>query len=394
MAVDLVGLVMQYLTPDRIGRIAAAFNLDSKSAQSVAEVSVPSLLAELASLAVQPGGAQKVVDAVRQHSGTLDSRSNAVGGSANQAVLADKGTQWFSSLFGDQSHSALTGAVAKFCGLSQAASEALLGLLFPVVLGTISKQLGTSSINASSLTRLLASQKDNIAAALPSGFTDLLRGTGLLGALSAAAGTVSAAVNQASMAASTATDGGSRAATVVTDQASRADTTATRAASDAGAGADSLAAPGSFNWLYWIIPALILAALIAWFFASNRPEQIAQPPVNPTTQNLMLAGVDVGKEIAGGFENLRTALEGITDADSAKAALPKLQSAKGQIDKVNGLIGQLSPEQRKILAGLVNQFMPTINPLFDKVLTIPGVAELIKPTIDGLRTNLAALATT
>ena len=58
MAVNLVRMVMQYLTPDRIGRIAAAFNLDSKSAQSVAEVSVPSLLAGLASLALQPGGAQ------------------------------------------------------------------------------------------------------------------------------------------------------------------------------------------------------------------------------------------------------------------------------------------------------------------------------------------------
>src|SRR6516164_938851 len=394
MAVDLVGMVMQYLTPDRIGRIAAAFNLDSKSARSVAEVSIPSLLAGLASLALQPGGAQKVVDAVRQHSGTLHSRANAVGGSANQAVLADKGTQWFSSLFGDQNHSALTGAVAKFCGLSQAASEALLGLFFPVVLGTISKQLGTSRLNASSLTRLLASQKDNIAAALPSEFADLLRGTGLLGALSSAAGAVSAAANQAAMAASTATDGGSRAATVVTDQASRAATTATRAGSDAGAGANSLTAPGSFNWLYWIIPALILAALIAWFFASNRPEQIAQSPVSPTTQNLMVAGVDVGKELVGGLENLRAALQGVTDADSAKAALPKLQDAKGQIDKVNGLIGQLSPEQRKILAGLVNQFMPTIKSLIDKVLAIPGVAELIKPTIDGLRTTLAALTTT
>jgi hypothetical protein len=372
MAVNLVGMVMQYLTPDRIGRIAAAFNLDSKSAQSVAEVSVPSLLAGLASLALQPGGAQKVVDAVRQHSGTLDSRANAVGGSTNQAVLADKGTQWFSSLFGDQNHSALAGAVAKFCGLNRAASEALLGLFFPVVLGTISKQLSASSINASSLTRLLASQQDNIAAALPSGFADLLRGTGLLGALSGAAGTDSAAANQASM----------------------ADTTATRVGSDAGVGADSLAAPGSFNWLYWIIPALILAALIAWFFASNRAEQVVQPPVSPTTQNLMLAGVDVGKEMAGGLENLRTVLRGVTDADSAKAALPKLQDAKGQIDKVNGLIGQLSPEQRKILAGMVNQFMPTINPLFDKVLAIPGVAELIKPTIDGLRTTLAALTTT
>ena len=146
--------------------------------------------------------------------------------------------------------------------------------------------------------------------------------------------------------------------------------------------------------MYWIIPALVLAALIAWFFASNRLEHVAQPPVKPTTQNLTLAGVDVGKEMAGGLENLRTVLQGVTDADSAKAALPKLQDAKGQIDKVNGLIGRLSPEQRKTFAGLVNQFMPTLNPLFDRVLSIPSVDELIKPTIDGLRTTLAALTTT
>jgi hypothetical protein len=59
MAVNLVGMVKQYLTPDRIGRIAAAFNLDSKSAQSVAEASVPSLLAGLASLALQQAGRRR-----------------------------------------------------------------------------------------------------------------------------------------------------------------------------------------------------------------------------------------------------------------------------------------------------------------------------------------------
>ena len=143
MAVNLVGVIMQYLTPNRIGRIAAALNLDSKSAQSVAQVSVPSLLAGLASVVLQPG-AQKVVDAVRQHAGTLDSRSRSIGGSTNQAVLADKGTQWLSLLFGDQNQAALAGAVAKFCGPSQAASEALLGLFFPVVLGTISEALPDS----------------------------------------------------------------------------------------------------------------------------------------------------------------------------------------------------------------------------------------------------------
>ena len=145
MAVNLVGMVMQYLTPDRIGRIAAAFGIDPKSAQSAAEVSVSSLLAGLASIALKPALAPELVDAVREHAGALDSRSKAVGGSTNQAALADKGTQWLSSLFGDQNQTALAGAVAKFCGLSQAASEALLGLFFPVVLGTIAKQLGGST---------------------------------------------------------------------------------------------------------------------------------------------------------------------------------------------------------------------------------------------------------
>jgi hypothetical protein len=390
MAVNLVEMVIQYLTPGRIGRIAAAFNLDSKSAQRAAEVSVPSLLAGLASIALKPTEAPKLVDAVREHAGGLDSRSNAVGGSTNQAVLADKGTQWLSSLLGDQNQTALAGAVAKFCGLSQAASEALLGLFFPVVLGTIAKQLGASNLNASSLTRVLASQKDNIADALPSGFAELLQGTGLLGALSGAADKVSVAANQASRAAAIATNAGSRAATAVTDQASRAAATTARTATRTRA--DTLTVPASFNWLYWIIPALILAALVvAWFFASNRPEQVGQPPVKTTTQSLTVGGVDVGKEIIECLEMLRTALQGVTDADSAKAALPKLQDAKGQIDKVNGLIGQLSPKQRKILTGLVNQFMPALNSLFDKVLTIPGVAELIKPTIDELRTTLAGM---
>jgi len=369
MAVNLIELIMQYLTPETIERIAAAFNLDSKTTQGAAKVSIPSLLAGLTGTAMQPGGAQKLVDAVKQHAGALDNFSSAIGGSTNQSALADKGAQWLSTLLGGSNQSALVGAVAKFCGLSQGASGSLLGLLTPVVLGTIFKQQGSSGLNASSLTNLLAGQKDNIAAALPSGFADLLRGSGLLGALGGA-DSVSAAANKAS----------------------RIDTVAARAANEAKLRADARAAPGSFNWLYWVIPALILAALIAWFFAGNRSEQVAQPPVKTTTQGLTVGGVDISKEISGGLETVRNSLQGVTDADSAKIALPKLQDAKAQIDKVNDLVGQLAPEQRKVVAGLVNQFMPTLNPLFDKVLAIPGVAELIKPIVDQLRTTLTTLA--
>jgi hypothetical protein len=47
--------------------------------------------------------------------------------------------------------------------------------------------------------------------------------------------------------------------------------------------------------------------------------------------------------------------------------------------------------ERRILSGLVNPVMPTLNQLFDKVLAIPGVADVLKPAIDALRLKLAAL---
>ena len=141
--------------------------------------------------------------------------------------------------------------------------------------------------------------------------------------------------------------------------------------------------------LFRSIPLLAIVALLIYFFA--RPsEQLTQQGVT-AVQGLTVGGLDIGKQVTDSITNLRTTLAGITDASSAQAALPKLREVTAQIDKVDGLLGQLSPEQRKVLAGVVNPLMPSLNQLFDRVLAIPGVAELLKPTIDALRTKLAAL---
>ena len=103
-------------------------------------------------------------------------------------------------------------------------------------------------------------------------------------------------------------------------------------------------------------------------------------------------GLDVGKQLTDSISSLRSTLGSVTDATTAQAALPKLQDVTAQIDRVDGLIGQMTPEQRKLIAGIVNPLMPTINQLFDKVLAIPGVAEFLKPTIDTLKAKLAILA--
>ena len=285
-------------------------------------------------------------------------------GGANRSSLIEKGSQMLSSLLGGREQTALVDAVGKYAGLGQSASGSLLGMLAPVVMGTISKEQGTRSLDAGGIANLLASQKDNIAAALPAGFSNLLGGTGLLDSLGGAA----------------------RTATAAAGQTARVTTSAARAIGDTGQRAGGAAA---LNWLYWLIPLLAIAALLIYFFA--RPaEQVAQQGVT-AVQGLTVGGLDVAKQVTDSVTSLRTTLGSITDAASARAALPKLQEVTTQIDRVDALLGQLSPEQRKVLAGMVNPLMPSLNQLFDKVLTIPGVDELLKPTIEALRVKLAVL---
>ena len=76
MAVNLVSLIMQFLTPDMIGRIASALGLDRTNTQTAIGAAIPGLLAGLSGVAAQPGGAQKLVDTVRQQTGALGSFAN------------------------------------------------------------------------------------------------------------------------------------------------------------------------------------------------------------------------------------------------------------------------------------------------------------------------------
>jgi hypothetical protein len=368
MAINLVSLVMQFLTPDMIGRIATALGLDRNVTQTAISALIPALLAGLSNTATQPGGAQKLVDAARQHNGTLGNFANMLG-TGGQSSFIEKGSQMLSALVGGGEQNSLAQAVAKFTGIGQGTAGSLLGLLAPVVMGTIGQQRQQGrSLDTSGIAALLASQKDNIAAALPSGFSNLLSGTGLLDSLGSAARTATAAGSQAAQVAGS----------------------AARVVGDTGRRAADVAASNSLKWLYWLIPIAAVLALLIYLFA--RPaEQVVQQGVT-TAQSLMVSGLDIGKQVTDSISSLRTTLGGITDVASAQAALPKLQEVTAQIDKVAGMTGQLSPEQRKLLAGLVNPFMPTLNQLFDKVVAIPGVAEMLKPTIDVLKDRLAALA--
>ena len=368
MASNLVSLVMQFLTPDMVGRIATALGFDRNKVQSAISGAVPALLAAFNDVATQPGGAQKLADAARQQTGSFGNLASLLA-AGDQSSLLDKGSQLLSSLVSGQNQNALIGAITKFTGLGQGASGSLLEMLAPIVMGTIGQhQSAAGALNANGIANLFASQKDNIAAALPSGFDKLLSGTGLSNSLGDAAGMTTAAGSEAT----------------------RTATSAARAVGDTGQRAASAAAASS-NWLYWLVP-IAAAVALAVFFAARPTEQVVQQGMKQA-ENLVPGGADIGKQISTSIASVRTTLDGVSDVASAQAALPKLQEVTAQIVKTGGAVGQLTAEQRKAIAEVINPLMPAVNQVCDKVLAIPGVAEVLKPSVDTLKARLTAFVT-
>lgn len=170
MATNLVTLIMQFLTPDMIGRIANTLGIGRSDTSTAVDAAVPAILAALTGVAARPGGPQKLANAVKQESGVLDRFAGILGGD-NQRSFVDRGSQMLSSLLGDRDQSALANAVGKYSGLGSSTGGSLLGALAPVVMGAIAQQQG-NRIDGGGIANLLTSQKDSIAAALPRASAD------------------------------------------------------------------------------------------------------------------------------------------------------------------------------------------------------------------------------
>jgi hypothetical protein len=174
MATNLISLVMQFLSPDMVCRIAAALGLDRN--QSAIDGAVPALLAAFNYTATQPGGAQKLANAAKRQTSSLGNFASVLA-DGEQSSLFENGSQMLASLVSGRDQNAITEAIAEFTGLEEGSSGSVLGILTPIIMGTIAKhQSAAGSLDANGIANLFASQKDNIAAALPSGFCSLLSG--------------------------------------------------------------------------------------------------------------------------------------------------------------------------------------------------------------------------
>jgi hypothetical protein len=366
---NLVSIIMQLLTPDLIGRLAAMLGVDKSVVQKATGASIPAILAGLGGLADQGGGAGKIVDAInRLDPNILGTIASTIGGQG-QGALATAGTNILGSLLGGSTLSALTAALTKYAGLNQTSAGSLIGTLAPLVLGALGQQQRSLGLDAGGLARLLQGQKDNIAQALPGDFSRLLAGSGLLDGLGSS--------------------------TTVTAKTANAESV--RANS-------GMSAIGSASWLPWLI-GLIALAIAAWLL-SDRPSapptpsatQPAAPTASSTTTTpaappkIVIGDADIGAQLSGIVDTLKTVLPTMKDDASANAAKAKLADAAAQIDKLSGLAGQLPADGKKALAALALAGLQAVQPMIDQALANSAVAAIAKPALDGIKDKLTALS--
>jgi hypothetical protein len=204
MAIDLTSLVSDYLTPQLVARIASAIGVNPTVAQNLVDAAVPAIIGALGNAASAPGGAKKISDAVSNADPDLLTKLSTSLNAGN-ADVASGGTGALSGILGGSGLSSLAGALAQFAGVPQAAAQSTIGAAGQAVVGVLGQQDPSLWSDSAAIGNLLASQKDIVSAALPSGLANLLSRSGLIsGAGGMAAGAAVAASGAASSASSAA----------------------------------------------------------------------------------------------------------------------------------------------------------------------------------------------
>ena len=176
----------------------------------------------------------------------------------------------------------------------------------------------------------------------------------------------------------------------------------------------------------WIIGVVVVAAL-GWFGLQYMNNSAAPGTDNPATgvidrsenatnaiteqaedaatnaatealakaQESMPAGIDLSKisgGLEGAFSSAGNAVSGITDVQSAQAALPELEQASSAISGLGNTIARLPDAAKGPLAGIISGGLATLQPMLEKATAIPGVGDVIGPVVTPMMQKLEGMA--
>ena len=380
MSFNLVDLVKDQFGGPALGQLGALLGEDNNKTEAALGAAVPGLLNGLTSSAKADGGAS-LFDAVNNQDDSLLDNIGGLLTGGNSSNVMNQGSNLLGSLLGNGAMGGLASAVSGLTGIGGKSSSGLMGLLMPIVLGIVKRKIfggGGFSQNAGGLLSLLDGQKDNVQAAMPNGFQAQLQSSGFMDQLSSMGSGAAGAVGGAASAAGGAVSG---AAGAVGNAAGNA--------ADAVGDTAGRAASGGGGLLKKFLPiaAILAVVFLGWkMLTGGKAPEV--PNVSANLPSVDVEGVNVGDEIGGIFGGATDAIGGITDVDSATAAVPALNEVSGKVDGLAGIWDKIPEAGRGPMSSLVGDHMGKLTPLLDKANEIPGVAGILGPITGPLMEKL------
>jgi len=337
---------------------------------------VPALLTAFAKLASTNSGASTLATSL----GGLDLKTlgNLAGllGGGQASGLGSIGGSLLSSLLGNNL-GGLVGTIASFAGMQPGIMKTLLTYLAPIVLGTVANSFKGAKPDAAGLTRLFSEQQDNIKAALP-------RGLSL-----ADFDTTSASPRRA--------------------EETRGVHRHEEPASAFPSWLPLLLLPllGLVGWALWPKPQPAPRAVVV-----NETVRREGPLVVDRTEVIETEGkkvvadaveekislapdmvevLKVGENLTGLFGNLGKVLGTVTDEDSARAAIPQLSDYAPMLESLQKSTVALPEAGRSTIVELVTKNMGSLQKVIDTVMAIPGVKEILGPTVTPMIETISKL---
>lgn len=180
---NLVALILRSYDATRLGQLAAGLGVSDDALRKALAAAVPAIIAGFAGLSSRPGGARRLFDALKACDLQIVANLYASIDAASVALLSDMGLEALSSLLGGAQENAISRALGRFAALDEKQGLAVAGLSSTGVLTQLASVQRSRALDVHGLTSLMNAQRDNIAAALPPGFANLLSGTPLLDTL-------------------------------------------------------------------------------------------------------------------------------------------------------------------------------------------------------------------
>lgn len=177
MSLNLLNLLKDQFSDDLISKASGFLGENADKTKSGLMAAIPSLLGGFINKTSEASGASSIFNILssgNHDGGILNNLGNVFSGGNASSGIMSSGNNILSSLFGGKLDG-IANIISTVSGMNKNSSTSMLGLLAPIVMGMIGKQVKSQGISSpSGLSSMLGSQADLIKSSLPAGFSSVL----------------------------------------------------------------------------------------------------------------------------------------------------------------------------------------------------------------------------